>query len=386
MFVVVIGGFFATISFYVGVALFGPRAPLRRWRTAGGLWLGLGVLVFLAQLGVAWRWPVTPGLRAFSWLGWFHFGLVNVLFGAFLLVSLARLVVGAAGLLGAPVDPVRRFLLSDGLRLTAAGAAGALSLGGAATTVVAPRVLEHDVPLDGLPPELDGFRIVQLSDLHVGPTIGGGWLGAVVATVNELSPDLVALTGDVIDGDADNFVTDVAPFADLQAPHGCFLVTGNHEYYSGVDAWVERFRSLGLEVLLNEHRVVSVGAARLVLAGVTDYSAGRMRADHAPDADRAMAGAPDHDVRVLLAHQPRSYFASKAHAFDLQLSGHTHGGQHWPFTWMIGFAQPFVRGLQRVESTWLYVSRGTGYWGPPNRAGELSEITVLTLRPGAARG
>jgi len=242
------------------------------------------------------------------------------------------------------------------------------------------RVRVVDVPIAGLPPALAGFTIAQISDLHVGPTIRRPYVEAVVDAVNALEPDLIAVTGDLVDGAVAQLAPHTAPLAHLRARHGTYFVTGNHEYYSGVTAWVRELDRIGLRVLLNEHVVVRHAGESLVIAGVTDYSGHHFHASHRSDATGALAGAPaDAAVRVLLAHQPRSAFDAARAGFDLQLSGHTHGGQFLPWNFFVRFWQPFTAGLHRLDDLWVYVSRGTGYWGPPKRLGAPSEITQIRL-------
>lgn len=240
-----------------------------------------------------------------------------------------------------------------------------------------------EVPIDDLPAALNGFTIVQISDIHVGPTIKGRYVDAIVNAVNRLKPDLIAVTGDVVDGSVPQLTRHTQPLSRLSARHGAFLVTGNHEYYAGANAWIDEFRRLGLNVLLNEHVVVEHDGARAVIAGVTDYSAGHHDPLHRSDPVAALAGAPgDVLIKVLLAHQPRSAEAAAAAGFTLQLSGHTHGGQFFPWNFFVRFQQPFTAGLARLNGLWVYTSRGTGYWGPPKRLGAPSEITRLRLVPG----
>ncbi|MEP6792512.1 MAG: metallophosphoesterase [Ramlibacter sp.] len=241
-------------------------------------------------------------------------------------------------------------------------------------------VVNVDVPIPGLPAELQGFTIAQISDIHVGPTIKRRYLQDIVDAVNTLQADMVAVTGDLVDGSVAELAGHVSPLAGLKSRDGTYFVTGNHEYYSGAHAWVRELQRLGITVLMNQHVVLRRGEARLVLAGVADYGAHHFDPAHNSDPALAMTGAPaDAAVKLLLAHQPRTATAAEQAGFDLQLSGHTHGGQFWPWNLMVRFQQPFTAGLHRLGRLWVYVSRGTGYWGPPKRLGAPSEITRLRL-------
>jgi predicted MPP superfamily phosphohydrolase len=249
-----------------------------------------------------------------------------------------------------------------------------------------------DIPIRGLPTALEGFTIAQLSDIHVGPTIKSAYIQRIVDAVNRLGADAIAITGDLVDGSVAELREHIAPLAGLRARHGTFVVTGNHEYYAGAHAWIDELRRLGLKVLLNEHVVLQTRNVRgaqndeelfesqLVLAGVTDYTAGHFDAAHQSDPHLALFDAPPLvHTRVLLAHQPRSAPLAAQAGYQLQLSGHTHGGQFFPWNLFVPMQQPFTAGLHRLHDTWIYVSRGTGYWGPPKRFGAPSEITLLTL-------
>jgi predicted MPP superfamily phosphohydrolase len=241
------------------------------------------------------------------------------------------------------------------------------------------KVVHVTIPLDNLPAALDGFTIVQISDLHIGSTIRRDFVQAVVDRVNKLNPDVIALTGDIVDGYVDQLAGEVTPLAGLCARHGAYLVTGNHEYYHGADEWIAAFRRLGLLPLMNEHAVLDHNGAALIVAGINDFSANNSTHHHVSDPRAALSDCPEGAPKILLAHQPRSASAVAAAGADLQLSGHTHGGQFWPWNYFVRLQQPYVAGLHRLGRMWVYTSRGTGYWGPPKRFGAPSEITLITL-------
>jgi predicted MPP superfamily phosphohydrolase len=232
------------------------------------------------------------------------------------------------------------------------------------------------VPLARLPRSASGYTIVQLTDVHVGPTIGREFVERVVREANALAPDMVVITGDLVDGTVEQLRDLVEPLRDLRTRDGVFFVTGNHEYYSGADEWVAHLATLGVRVLRNER--VAIRDA-FDLAGVDDVSAARMLPHHGQDVARAVAGRDPARAVVLLAHQPKTLKHALAADVDLQLSGHVHGGQMVPFNWLARLDQPLVAGLHRVEKTWVYVSTGTGYWGPPMRVGPGAEVTRIEL-------
>lgn len=244
-------------------------------------------------------------------------------------------------------------------------------------------VVDVDIPISGLPAALHGYSIVQISDIHVGPTIKHNYLDAIVSKVNALQPDLIAVTGDLVDGSVRELSAHTAPLAKLRSRHGAYFVTGNHEYYSNAPEWVAEVRRLGLTVLMNQHVVIRHQGASLLVAGVTDYSAHHFDEAERSDPHAALAGSPPGvALKLLLAHQPRSAAAAADAGFDLQLSGHTHGGQFFPWNLFVPLQQPYTAGLNRLRNLWVYTSRGTGYWGPPKRLFAPSEITRLRLMPG----
>jgi predicted MPP superfamily phosphohydrolase len=301
-------------------------------------------------------------------------------FSSLLVLTLLRDLLLLAGILA--LSPPHVYMLRSVTAAAVAVLAVVATAIGFAGARRRARIVNVDIPILNLPQALHGFSIAQISDVHVGSAIQKKYVEAIVDAVNGLHPDLIAVTGDVVDGSVGELESHTAPLAKLSARHGAFFVTGNHEYYSGAGPWIAEFRRLGLKVLLNEHAVLTHDGAPLVVAGVTDYSSHHFNPAERSDPAAALAGAPkEAGARILLAHQPRSASAAATAGYDLQLSGHTHGGQFWPWNLFVRFQQPFTAGLHRLNKLWVYVSRGTGYWGPPNRFGAPSEITRLRLVP-----
>jgi predicted MPP superfamily phosphohydrolase len=355
----------ALLHFYVWMRLLTPFSSA--WQLlgaallAGSLWLLPGVFRVRGRRGV---WAVLlPSLAVgfFSWL---------------LVLTLLRDVGLTMLALAAPEDH------ASWQRISALAVMGLTPLitviGFFMARRVAP-VVDVDIPLSGLPAGLEGFTIAQISDMHVGPTIKRNFVEAIVARVNHLHADMVAITGDLVDGNVRELAHHTEPISRLESRHGTYVVTGNHEYYSGAHAWIRELQRLGTRVLMNEHVVLDHDGARLTVAGVTDFSAHHFDLAHKSDPRAAVEGAPEDAPKVLLAHQPRSASSAAEAGFDLQLSGHTHGGQFWPWNLFVRLQQPFTGGLNRLGRMWIYISRGTGYWGPPMRFGVPSEITLIRL-------
>lgn len=343
-----------------------------------------------------------PAVRLLMWAAYIWLGSLVLLAVAFAGGDLARLLL--AGLLRAmprtvsvAVDEERRTLLGRALGMATLGVAG--SLVGYALYQGLRRVAVRKLAVDlrKLPAELSGFRIVQLTDIHIGPTLDGRWLRQVVEQVNALDADAIAITGDLVDGTVAKLREQVAPLGELRARHGVYFVTGNHEYYSGVDEWLAELRRLGIRVLRNERVTIRPGqppggqpargddgsGVAIDLLGVDDFHSGTFPG-HGPNLGQAVAGRDERNLAVLLAHQPLAVTEAAQRGVDLQLSGHTHGGQIWPWGLFVRLQQPYIAGLHRHGETQLYVSCGTGYWGPPMRLGAPAEITEITLRCPAA--
>lgn len=343
----------------------------------GAIWLTLALFLILQFVGpIIYRtWPSKDSdIFALQWVAYTTLGVFACMFFYTFASDILVLFWKKAFRPENSVDLDRRSFLTVSALTAGTAAIGTFqALGG-------PKVYEVDVPLAGLPEEFDGYKIAQISDLHVGPTIGKKYVENVVKMTNSLTPDLVALTGDFVDGTVEQLKKSIAPLAQITTKDGMFFSTGNHEYYWGVEQWLEEFKNIGSQVLLNEHVVIKKGNSHVVLAGVTDVSGGEHLSAHASDAKKSIEGAPPEAVKILLAHHPKSYEDAHAAGFHLQLSGHTHGGQFFPWGILVKFAHKYYKGLNRHENMWVYVNRGTGYWGPPLRFAIPAEITLLRLR------
>ena len=381
IFLVVFAALLFGVHYYFWARLVRDPALPAAW-SAGARWalVSLGALVLVGALSSRFvpRAVASPIMWVvYTWLGIMF--LLLVLLGA---TDAVRGVLAIAHRVSshAPVDPERRQLLS---RLVAGGVAlAALAVGGAGIFNVLRQVAVKRVRVElaRLPVAASGYRIVQLTDIHIGPTIGREFLEQLVATVNALEPDLVAITGDLVDGSVAELGALVAPLAKLRAKDGVFFVTGNHEYYSGADAWLAHLSTLGVRTLRNEHVRIGDGGGGtdgFDLAGIDDFTA--HAPGHGPDLPGALVGRDASRALVLLAHQPKAILEAEALGVGLQISGHTHAGQIFPFNFMVRLQQPYVAGLHTHGRAQIYVSAGTGYWGPPMRVGAPAEITEIEL-------
>jgi uncharacterized protein len=382
MFILVLGSILGLMTFYVWFRTVRDttgRGRMRRLLTAALLILTVLLVVTLVV-------PRVAGIEEFTWLAWpgyLWFGLLVYLVLALLAFEPVRLIGWLRRRRAEPQDERRTLDRRQFLARTGAVAAGVTAAGvtgvGVATALGPPDVLRVPVTLRRLDPRFDGFRIAVVSDIHLGPLLGRAHTERIVRMINETEPDLVAVVGDLVDGTVEQLGPAAAPLADLVSREGTFFVTGNHEYFvDGTAAWLRELERLGLHVLRNENTRIRRAGASFDLAGVNDL-AGRSR-DDPPDFDRALRGLDPQTATVLLAHQPVQVAEAAERHVDLQLSGHTHGGQMWPFHYAVELAQPALAGLSSVGDTQLYVSRGAGFWGPPVRVGAPPDISILTLR------
>lgn len=357
---------------------------------AGASWPG--PVVAAATIGFAGALLALPALMILGhrshprdWAARAGDTLLGVIWVLFAWAVLANVLLRPALAVAGVGDPARSRLVAGAVAMVSA----VLLVWGYAEAMRVPRVARVTVPVPRLGPGLDGLRVVLLTDTHYGPIDRSRWSAKVVAAVNTLDADLVCHTGDIADGSVDRRRAQAAPLGDVRARLARVYVTGNHEYFGATgqaQEWLDHLRTLGWEPLHNRHLTVERGGDSLVVAGVDDATAASSghpghRADHAA----ALAGADPARPVLLLAHQPKQVGAAAAHGVDLQLSGHTHGGQIWPFHLLVRLDQPVLRGLTRHgDRTWLYTSRGTGFWGPPLRIFAPSEITLLTLSAAAS--
>jgi predicted MPP superfamily phosphohydrolase len=365
------------LHYYIWARLVRDTGLSKPWRPRATFLLAF--LALMIPLGLLFsRYAPRPIAGPVLWVVYLWLGIAFFLNALLALSDLVRLLTVTLPLkaMGRPLDPDRRrflALLSAGLVLLADGALSVVGLFGA--TAAALQVKKVRVALAKLPAALRGYRIVQITDVHVGPTLGRDFLEEVVRKVNALEPDLVAITGDLVDGTVGQLQDQTAPLKDLRAKDGIFFVTGNHEYYTGdVDEWLAWLKGIGIRPLRNERVMIRDG---FELAGSDDYSA--HGGDHQQDIPKALQGRSPHRPVVLMAHQPRSFEEAASLGVDLQLSGHTHGGQIYPFNYVVALFQPYLRGLYQKGSSQIYVSCGTGTWGPPMRLGTPAEITVIEL-------
>ncbi|EME62846.1 calcineurin-like phosphoesterase [Rhodococcus ruber BKS 20-38] len=374
----VAGTFLALITFWLHRRL--VRAPGLRGRAAIAANTALGVLLVVALIGAQSGTSLDPRwARPFGFLGWTWLGVVLYLVLGTLLIGIVCLAARTVRRFRRddvpPPDPSRRRALQIATGALAVGAVAAVGYG--TVEAARPRIVHTRIPLRRLPTGFEGLRVALVTDLHVGPSRGREFTRRTVDLVNAQQPDLIVLGGDLTDGTIALVGPDLAPLADLRAPLGVYGVSGNHEYYADdAMSWLDFWETLGVRTLRNERVTLERGGDAIDLAGIHDYSA------PAPNEADLTAALQDRDPErfvLLAAHQPRHVFEARDHGVDLQLSGHTHGGQMWPLGYVVPLQQPTVTGLDQFGDTLVYTSRGTGAWGPPVRIATPPEVAILQL-------
>lgn len=342
------------------------------------------VVVMLAAILLGTRTPPDVA-RWYAWPGYLWLALFYYLLLALLVLEVPRLALrrwvtagDEAAAADPPAGPTRRQVLARGSALVAGVAATGLVGYGSTVALGPPRVNRVPIALRKLDPRAVGCRIALISDLHLGPILGRPFTQRAVDLINAAEVDLVAIVGDLVDGTVANLTDATAPLESLRSTHGTFFVTGNHEYYTGYQEWVDYLPGLGITVLRNAHTTITHHGGRFDLAGINDATGYQWQ--DAGDVGAAVAGRDPERAVVLLAHQPVDLRHAVDHDVDLMLAGHTHGGQLTPFELLVGAQQGAVAGLYRQRNTTLYVTRGAGFWGPPVRVGAPPDITIVELR------
>jgi hypothetical protein len=386
IFLGIAGGITGLIHLYLWQRLVRDTAAKGPRRRAGGFaLLGGGVLIMATLLAGALprRFEVWLAWPGFLWLGIMFYLLVALLLLE-VPVGVAWLVRRwAAGRAQAPppaADPGRRRLLRQVAAITAGAAAVGISGYGVSRAYREPTVKRLAVPLARLDPRADGLRVAVVADLHVGPQYGIRQVERVVELVNDLDVDLVTVVGDMVSSEVGKVRASTEPLSGLRSRYGSFFVTGNHEYYTGHEEWIEAADALGLRVLRNERVEITHRGGVIDLAGVNDLEGSRYQ--DPPDYAAALADRDPTRPVLLMAHQPVQVHEAARFGVDLQVSGHTHGGQLYPFDYLVRLDQPVVSGLAEIDGTLVYVTNGAGFWGPPIRVGADPDITLLELRAG----
>ena len=373
----VASGFLVGCHYYLAQRLVFDPGLAQPWRgLALGAIAGLGASLVLQPIGERWLGPPRARLIAWPaslWMGFSFLLLLGLLASDVALWLAGGVAAAAEGLPGSGAGA--------GLRAAAVTLLALLAgLAGLRSGLAPPRLRRVEIELPRWPVDRDGYRIVQISDIHIGPILGRAFAAELVGRVNALDPDLVAVTGDLVDGKLALLAGEVAPFADLRGRDGAYFVTGNHDHYSGADDWVVAIAGLGLRVLRNQRVAIGEGERAFDLVGVDDHRGDLIGAGGGEDLDRALAGHDSARPAILLAHDPSTFRRASTLGIDLQLSGHTHGGQIWPFGLLVRLVIPTVAGRYAKGGAQLYVSRGTGFWGPPMRLFAPAEITEIVLR------
>ena len=319
----------------------------------------------------------------FSFVGYTSLGFFTLSFFIFVAKDLVFQLIALLGHIineDNPFDNSKRDFIKKSINISMITLAGSATVYGFYSARKGPFIIKHDIYIKNLPEAFENFSIAQISDLHVGPTIKRPYVEDVLEKISHLNPDLIAVTGDLVDGSVKYLKSELQPLKDMIAPYGTFFVTGNHEYYSGVDLWLDETDRLGMKNLINSNELISRSGDQIAIAGITDLKAHQIKPAHRSDTGLALLSVPDTITKIVLAHQPNSIHSVHEIGADLQLSGHTHGGQFWPFTYLTKIVNPYIAGFYDHYGTQIYVNRGTGYWGPPLRIGVPAEITLIRLK------
>tara|TARA_Y100000590_G_scaffold278792_1_gene313011 strand:+ start:3410 stop:4585 length:1176 start_codon:yes stop_codon:yes gene_type:complete len=334
--------------------------------------------IFLRMSGNESKMIDRISLVGYTSLGFFTLSFIFFL-GKDILFNLYNLVEGFFHI-KQPFDYSKRVFIKKSISVAIVGSASMGTGFGFYSSRKGASIIEQEIFLESLPAGFENFTIAQISDLHVGPTIKRPYVEDVCKKIASQNPDMIAVTGDLVDGSVEYLGSELDPFMDMVAPFGTFFVTGNHEYYSGVESWLDETDRLGMKNLINANEIISKSGDTIAIAGITDLNAHRIKLSHKSDPKTALSSLPMDITKIVLAHQPNSIKSVHKSGADLQLSGHTHGGQFWPFTYAVKIPNIYLSGYHDHFGTKIYVNRGTGYWGPPLRLGVPAEITLIRLK------
>lgn len=371
-----------SIHYYLWTRLFRNTGLPQIWKSIG-IYVLVALLLYLLTAILLSQYLSIKYSQPLLWIAYLWMGIMMLLFFTLLFTDLIKLILYFYLKVTNPnkfaIDIQRRQFIS-GLLTSGASAIVLMASGISVINYYSkPFVNRIQITLRGLPKIFNGFKIVQISDLHIGQLMTKSKLAEIVQQVNSLKPDLIAITGDLVNGSIKLLSNEVTPIKYLEAKKGVFFVTGNHEHYSGVENWISEIEKLGIKVLSNENTKINYGNDSFYIAGVNDHEAKRFGEKHAADFNQALSGLDKNMKVILLAHQPIAVREAAEYGVDLVLSGHTHGGQIWPFNYLVYLQQPYIKGFYEYKKTKLFVNQGTGCWGPPMRLGSKNEITEVTL-------
>ena len=317
--------------------------------------------------------------RIIAWFGYTGLGTVSLLF--FIQISVDLLsIIKSIFIKKNHFNPHRRAFIRLSIKGIVGGLGAIGTVWGLYNAVKTPIIKKVQIPIQNLPKELKNIRMAQITDLHVSTMITDKYVEKISQTLYNMNPDILFFTGDAADGSVESLGSHMETLREIKPKYGKYFVTGNHEYYSDMNGWLRLIENLGFKILINESQIININNSTVMITGIPDRGGKYFSSSHKTDMEKAVGGMPECDVKILLAHQPKDFEHAVKYNFDIQLSGHTHGGQYFPFSLLVQIAHPFLKGLHKRENTWVYINQGTGYWGPPLRIGTEPEITEITLR------
>ncbi|MBS1959601.1 MAG: metallophosphoesterase [Bdellovibrionales bacterium] len=376
---------FSALSFGICLltySLLKRRLKLEKKKSFWLLMTFTGIAILMISGPLAYRYGQASieniGQQALQFAQYFLMGWVAMTLLTFFALEVVQSFLG---ILAIPFKGEKRIFLTEGVTKGLIAATSAATLGGYLQASAKPRIDKVEVKLPMLPKSFDGFTMTQISDVHIGPLLHKEFLSGVVDDILALDPDVILISGDLVDGTVEQLKQQVEPLRRLKAREGVYFCTGNHEYYSGAEEWLAHLEEMGIHTFRNSNTVFTRGNDKILLGGVYDFTGGRYLDSHISDPVKAAITGENVSCKILMAHNPFSTTVAATADWNYQVSGHTHAGQFYPFAFLVKLALKYSEGLYQVnDKMQLYVNRGTGFWGPPNRLGKPSEITHHILR------